>query len=287
MLGKGGMGVVYKTHHQGLDLMVALKMIISGVHAHDSEIERFTGEARAVAQIKHPNIVGIHEIGEHEGLPYFTLEYVEGGTLGTVMKGQPLPPKEAARLTATLARAVAAAHAKGIIHRDLKPANILMTLDGQPKVTDFGLAKRLEDNSGQTHTGAVMGTPSYMPPEQAWGKTAEIREPADIYALGAILYDELTGRPPFRGVTTLETLDLVRHSEPVPPRQLQPKIPRDLETICLKCLQKRTGEGATPRRSNWPTICSVTSTTGRSRRDPSRTPSAPSGGRHGTRSSPA
>jgi serine/threonine protein kinase len=181
--------------------------------------------------------VQIHEVGEHHGLPYFSLEFCPGGSLEKKLSGTPLPPAEAAKLVRTLAAAVQAAHDKGILHRDLKPANVLLAEDGTPKITDFGLAKKLGDQ-GQTRTGDLMGTPSYMAPEQADGKRKEIGPAVDVYALGAILYELLVGKPPFRGVTLLDTLDQVRSQEPVPPSRLQPTIPRDLERICLKCLSK-------------------------------------------------
>ena len=238
VLGRGGMGVVYKARQAALKRLVALKMILAGGHAGAEELARFRLEAEAVARLQHPNIVQIYEIGEYQNRPFFSLEFVDGGSLAAKLAGNPLPPREAAKLAETLARAMQAAHAAGIVHRDLKPGNVLLSADGTPKIADFGLAKRLEDDSGQTRTGAVMGTPSYMAPEQAAGQTKAIGPPTDVWALGAILYECLTGRPPFRGASVLETLELVRTQEPVPPSSLQPKVPRDLETICLKCLEK-------------------------------------------------
>ena len=237
-IGRGGMGIVYKARHVRLDRVVALKMILAGAHASADEIARFHSEARAVAQIQHPGIVQIHEDGDYDGLPYFSLEFVAGGSLAQQIGSKPQPPRAAAAMVMELCRAMAVAHAAGIIHRDLKPANILLTLDGKPKITDFGLAKQLQGDSQQTRTGAIMGTPSYMAPEQAWGQTHEIGPLSDQYALGAILYEMLVGRPPFQGATTLETLELARYQEPVPPTRLQPKVPTDLATICLKALQK-------------------------------------------------
>ncbi len=232
------MGVVYKARHVRLDRLVALKMILAGAHASADQIARFHTEARAVAQIQHPGIVQIHEDGDHEGLPYFSLEFVPGGSLAQLIGGKPQLPRAAAAMVLDLCRAMAEAHARGIIHRDLKPANVLLTLEGKPKITDFGLAKQMEGDSKQTRTGAIMGTPSYMAPEQAWGQTHEIGPLSDQYALGAILYEMLVGRPPFQGATAMETLELARNQEPVPPTRLQPRLPTDLETICLKALQK-------------------------------------------------
>jgi len=240
VLGRGGMGVVYKARQRGLNRLVALKMISSGVHADVDELARFRSEAEAVAHLQHPNIVQIYEVGEEDGRPFFSLEFVDGVSLAKKIQDAPLPPREAARLAQVLALAMAYAHGRGIIHRDLKPANVLLTADGTPKIGDFGLAKRLEDVS-QTRTGTVLGTPSYMAPEQTEGNSDAVGPLADVYALGAMLYDLLTGRAPFRGTTVLDTLEQVRVREPVPPVQLQPGVPRDLETICLKCLQKDPG----------------------------------------------
>jgi formylglycine-generating enzyme required for sulfatase activity len=236
-LGRGGMGVVYQARHIKLNRPVALKMILSGSHAGAADLARFQTEAEAIARLQHPNIVQVYEVGEHEGKPYFSLEFCGGGSLEKKLAGTPLPPQEAAALIETLARATQAAHEQHVIHRDLKPANVLLAGDGTPKITDFGLAKKL-DEAGQTQSGAIMGTPSYMAPEQAAGKSAEIGPAADVYALGAILYECLTGRPPFKAATGLDTIMQVVSDEPVPPSQLQPQMPRDLETICLTCLRK-------------------------------------------------
>jgi serine/threonine protein kinase len=264
VLGRGGMGVVYKARHLALNRLVALKVILGGPHASAAEVVRFRREAEAVARLQNPHIVQIHEVGEHNGLPYFSLEYCSGGSLADKTNGTPLPAQQAAQLLQTLARAVHAAHQGGIIHRDLKPANILLQRqseipnpksenkggalvsdigfrisDFDPKITDFGLAKRLDDSAGQTATGAIVGTPSYMAPEQAMGKREAIGAGVDVYALGAVLYELLTGRPPFNAETPLDTVRQVVEEEPVSPRLLQPKTPRDLETVCLKCLAKQ------------------------------------------------
>jgi WD40 repeat protein/tetratricopeptide (TPR) repeat protein len=235
-LGRGGMGVVYKARQTGLKRLVALKMVLAGGHADAGQLGRFRTEAEAVARLQHPGIVQIHEVGEHRGLPYFSMEYCPGGSLAARLGGTPLPAREAAALIEQLAHAMQAAHDKGIIHRDLKPANVLMAEDGTPKITDFGLAKKLGEE-GQTNTGSVMGTPSYMAPEQARGKK-DVGPLADVYALGAILYELLTGRPPFKAANSWDTIQQVVLDEPVPPRQLQSKTPRDVETIALKCLAK-------------------------------------------------
>jgi WD40 repeat protein/serine/threonine protein kinase len=236
-IGRGGMSVVYRARELSLNRIVALKMILVGGHADQEQLARFRAEAEAVARLRHPNIVQIFRVGEHEGLPFLALEYVEQGGFDKQLSGAPQPPRWAAEVILTLAQAVQHAHAQGIIHRDLKPANVLVGDDGRLKVTDFGLAKQL-DQAGQTVSGTVLGTPEYMAPEQAGGHVRDLGPAADIYALGVILYELLTGRPPFRGSTMLETLDQVRSEEPVPPRRFIPKLPRDLETICLKCLGK-------------------------------------------------
>jgi WD40 repeat protein len=264
-LGRGGMGVVYKARQVGLNRLVALKMVLAGSHAGPEELARFRTEAEAVAALQHPNIVQIYEVGESDGLPFFSLELVEGGSLADRLTGTPWAARPAAELVATLARTMHYAHSCGIVHRDLKPANVLlapiqiadcrlqieeMTADGSsqsailnlqsaiPKVTDFGIAKLINSAAGRTRTGDVMGTPSYMAPEQASGRTREIGPAADVYALGAILCELLTGRPPFRAESAMETLFQVIAKEPVPLSQLVPRLPRDLETICLKCLEK-------------------------------------------------
>jgi WD40 repeat protein/tRNA A-37 threonylcarbamoyl transferase component Bud32 len=237
-LGRGGMGVVYRARHRRLNRPCALKMILAGAHANAEATARFRAEAEVVARLQHPNVVQIHHVDETGGLPFFELEYVDGGSLDRRLDGTPWPARRAAELVETLARAVAEAHRLGIIHRDLKPANVLLAADGTPKITDFGLAKSLESNSGLTRTDSIMGSPGYMAPEQAEGKAREVGPLADVYALGAILYELLTGRPPFRGTTVLETLEQVRTAEPVPPSRLVPGLPRDIVTIALKCLQK-------------------------------------------------
>jgi serine/threonine protein kinase len=237
-LGRGGMGVVYKARQKGLDRIVALKMILAGSHAGPDDVARFRVEAEAIARLRHPNVVQVYEISEEAGQPYFSLEFCGGGSLAKKLRGKPLQPREAARIVEVLARAMQAAHDRGILHRDLKPANVLLADDGTPKITDFGLAKKLDEvGQGRTRTGAVVGTPSYMAPEQAEAKK-DVGPAADIYALGAILYECLVGRPPFQAATALDTLLQVLSEEPVPPRRLNSKVPRDLEVVCLKCLAK-------------------------------------------------
>jgi tetratricopeptide (TPR) repeat protein/serine/threonine protein kinase len=280
-LGRGGMGVVYQARQLQLNRLVALKMILAGGHTGPEDLARFRREAEAVARLHHPNIIQIHEVGEQDGLPYFSLELCAGGSLADHLDGTPWPGGEAAPLVESLARAMQHAHEHGIVHRDLKPANILLQEDGPqkgtkntkkenksaeprdsgpappssspfasfvpfcgqftPKITDFGLAKRLDVAAGQTRTGAVLGTPSYMAPEQALGDKKRVGPAADVYALGALLYELLTGRPPFRAETAVDTLLQVVTEDPVPPARLNRKVPRDLETICLKCLEKLPG----------------------------------------------
>ena len=237
-LGRGGMGVVYKARQVKLNRTVALKMILAGDHASDEAGVRFLAEAEAAAKIQHPGVVQVFHIAEHRGQPYIEMEYVAGGSLADRLDGIPRPPREAARLIEGLARAIAEAHRLGIVHRDLKPGNILITPEGATKIADFGLAKLLNADSGLTATESILGSPSYMAPEQAGGKTKHVGPSADLYALGAMLYELLTGRPPFRGATLLDTLQQVKTAEPVPPSRLVPGLPRDIETIALKCLQK-------------------------------------------------
>jgi tetratricopeptide (TPR) repeat protein len=246
-LGRGGMGVVYQARHQRLRRLTALKMIRGGAAAGPDELARFRAESEAIARLQHPHIVQIFEVGEYDGLPFFALEFCPGGALDRKLAGTPLPAADAAELVEQLARAMHAAHQKGILHRDLKPGNVLLAEDGTPKISDFGLAKQLDPEPvapGQaptgslTQSGAVVGTPSYMAPEQASGQGKALGPACDIYALGAILYECLTGRPPHKGATMLDTLWQVRQQEPVPPARLNPRVPRDLDTVCLTCLAK-------------------------------------------------
>jgi serine/threonine protein kinase len=236
-LGRGGMGVVFKAHQTDLHRTVAIKMIRSGTIAGPEDVIRFRAEAEATAGLHHPNIVRIYEVGEFEGHPYFSMEYIDGPSLSQRLAEGPVRSKVAARYLATLARALQHAHEHNILHRDLKPSNVLLDGEDRPHITDFGLAKRLNADSGQTPTGAVLGTPSYMAPEQAAGNK-KLTPVVDVYGLGALLYELLTGRPPFRAETALDTLLQVLERHPAPPRLLNPNVDRDLETICLKCLEK-------------------------------------------------
>lgn len=237
-IARGGMGVVYKARQVNLHRVVALKMILAGQLASDEDVKRFYTEAEAAAALEHPGIVPIFEIGRHNDQHFFSMGFVDGGSLADKVKDRPLPSREAAIYTKKVAEAIAYAHSKGVIHRDLKPANVLLDRNDEPKVTDFGLARRAESNSDLTHTGAVMGTPSYMPPEQAAGKADEVGPLADVYTLGAILYCLLTGRPPFQASNPLDTLMQVLDREPASVTTLNPAVQRDLDTICHKCLQK-------------------------------------------------
>ena len=238
ILGRGGMGVVYKARQLKLNRSVALKMLIYGAAATPQELARFQREAEAVAALRHPQIVQVYDVGEVNARPYYTMEFVEGGRLAQKLAGAPQPARHAAELVKTLAEAIQAAHDEGIVHRDLKPANILLTANGTPKIADFGLARHFDSGPELTLSGARLGTPSYMAPEQVSGNSRKVGPAADIYALGAILYEMLTGRPPFRAETAVDTERQVTGSDPVPPTRLNPKVPRDLETICLKCLHK-------------------------------------------------
>jgi serine/threonine protein kinase len=237
-IGRGGMGVVYKARQISLNRIVALKMVLAGRLAEEDDLQRFRTEAEAAGRLQHPNIVAVHEWSELDGQHFFSMEYIEGTSLAQRLRAGPLPGRTAARYIRQVARAVHCAHQNGTLHRDLKPGNIMIDRCDEPHVTDFGLAKRLGQDSGQTRTGTVVGTPSYMAPEQAAGKTHELGPACDIYGLGAVLYELLTGRPPFRAETPVHTVMQVIENEPVPPRLLNPNVDVDLETICLKCLEK-------------------------------------------------
>jgi len=237
-IGRGGMGVVYRARQRSLDRVVAIKMMAFGPGSSPELVKRFRAEAVSAASLHHPNIVAIHEVGIHEGQHFFVMDYVEGQSLARLVGSQPLPAQRAAAYLEIVAEAVHYAHERGILHRDLKPSNVLIDAQDQPHVVDFGLARRLEGDSELTVTGQVLGSPHYLPPEQASGQRARVSRRTDVYALGATLYHLLTGRPPFQAESLAQTLDLVLHSEPLAPRLLNPGVPRDLETICLKCLEK-------------------------------------------------
>jgi serine/threonine-protein kinase len=237
-LGRGGMGVVYKARQLSLGRMVALKMILRGAIASPADLARFQAEAEAVARLDHPNIVPLYEVGQLESQPYFSMKFVGGTTLARKLAEGPLPPREAAEILAPICRAIHFAHRQGLLHRDLKPSNILLDEDGRPLVTDFGLAKRFTDGTSLTHTGAVVGTPSYMAPEQAAGGRGKIGPASDVYSLGTILYQMLTGRPPFQVASPVDTVLMVLEQDPLPPRVVNAKADRDLEMIALKAIQK-------------------------------------------------
>lgn len=247
-LGRGGMGVVYKARHKSLDRIVALKMVLRGDLASSMDLARFRAETEAAAQLHHPHIVPLYEVGEIEGRPFFSMKLIEGTTLAKRLADGPLPSREAAELLAPICRAIADAHRRGVLHRDLKPSNILIDAEGRTYVTDFGLAKRLKTDSSSvdgpagshslTQSGAILGTPGYMAPEQAAGRRGEVSPASDIYSLGAILYAMLTARPPFQAATALDTVLMLLEQDPLPPRMLNPKVDADLEMIALKCLQK-------------------------------------------------
>jgi serine/threonine-protein kinase len=237
-LGRGGMGVVYKAWQKSLGRTVALKMILRGELASPADLARFRAEAEAAGRLSHANIVAVYSFGDSAGQAYFSMQYVPGTTLARRIDGRPLPPQDAARLVALVARAVHHAHQQGFLHRDLKPSNILLDNQGRPHVTDFGLAKRVEGGPSLTRSGAIVGTPTYMPPEQITGSRGALGPASDVYSLGVILYEMLTGRPPFQAASPVDTLMLVLEQDPVPPRLLNPGVDRELEMICLKCLQK-------------------------------------------------
>ena len=238
------MGVVYRARQRSLNRPVALKMILAGRHASADDIQRFKNEAEAAANLDHPHIVPVYEVGEHDGYSYLAMKLIDGPSLADVVGsgkwevGSKDGNHQAARLIATVSRAVHHAHQRGVLHRDLKPSNILLDGQGQPFVTDFGLARRVEGDSELTQSGAILGSPPYMAPEQASGHNRAITISTDVYGLGAVLYTLLTGRPPFQGGSVVETLDKVRHQAPEPPRGVGRRVDRDLETVCLKCLEK-------------------------------------------------
>jgi hypothetical protein len=236
-VGRGGMGVVYKAWEPGLRRFVALKMLLPGAIAEEAELRRFKSEAEAAARLQHPHIVAVHRAGEHDGRHFFSMDFIAGPSLAQRLADGPLPGRAAARYVALVARALHHAHQHGILHRDMKPGNVLLDANDEPHVTDFGLCKQLRADPGQTKTGAVLGTPGSMAPEQAAGSRS-LGPACDVYGLGALLYELLTARPPFQGETTLDTLMQVIEAEPAPPRLLNPRVDRDVETICLKCLQK-------------------------------------------------
>lgn len=238
-VGRGGMGVVYRARQVSLGRVVALKMILSGQFANSTEVSRFLNEAAAAAKLDHPHIVPIYDVGECDGRHYFSMGFVEGPTLDETLKMKPLPPESAADIVRKLALAVAYAHQRGIIHRDLKPANILLDIKGEPRITDFGLAKLNEGEGGFTATGDIVGTPSYMTPEQAAGRINEVKETADVYALGAILYACTTGRPPFQAKSPTDTILAVLEAEATLPSSLNRETPAELESIILRCLEKK------------------------------------------------
>jgi hypothetical protein len=234
---RGGMGVVYRARQVTLDRVVAVKMILAGQLAGPDDVRRFHQEARMAANLQHPSIVAVHEVGEHQGQHYFSMDFIEGTSLAALVRDKALAPQKAARYVVAVARAVHYAHQRGVLHRDLKPANVLIDRLDQPHVTDFGLARPISQDSRLTATGAVLGTPGYVAPEQVDGGSG-LGVAADVYSLAAVLYELLTGRPPFQGATVFDTLQQTLHNDPVPPRRLKPTLPRDLETICLKCLAK-------------------------------------------------
>jgi serine/threonine-protein kinase len=237
-VGRGRMGVVYRARHVGLNKVVAIKVMRDALFAGRRERARFRREAEAVAGLQHAHIVQVYDYGEHDDVPFFSMEFLEGGPLSRRLKRGRLTPRDAAELIETLARAIHHAHEHRIIHRDLKPGNILFAADGTPKIADFSIAKHLDGRGDETETGAILGTACYMAPEQAWGRSRRVTPAADTYALGAILYQALAGQPPFRGETTLETLAQVRDLAPVQPSLRRPDVPPELDVICLKCLRK-------------------------------------------------
>jgi len=241
-LGRGGMGIVYKVYQVRAKRFAALKMVIPGLEADPTLLQRFHSEAQAVAHLAHPNIVQIYEMGDYNGWPFFSLEFCGGGSLARKLGGTPMLPHHAAELMEKVARAVAYAHQRQIVHRDLKPGNILLTPEGEPKIGDFGLAKRLDGRPGTTRIGTIIGTPSYLAPELVDGKSKSVSPACDIYAVGAVLYECLTGRPPFKGANVIDTLEQIRRQRPIPPRAFNLKISPDLDAVCMKCLRRNPSD---------------------------------------------
>src|SRR5216117_3277060 len=241
-IARGGMGVVYRARHLNLERIVAVKMILAERFASQQIVRRFQGEVTAAALLRHPNIVAIHDVGIQDGQHYFSMDYVEGQNLSQLVSNRPLPAAKAARYVKLVAEAIHYAHQQGILHRDLKPSNVLVDASDQPRITDFGLAKRMQKESFLTVTGEVMGSPNFMPPEQAGARAVKAGRYSDVYSLGGILFYLVTGRPPFVGETVAEALHHVLNTEPVSPRLLNPSVPQDIATICLKCLEKEPGK---------------------------------------------
>src|SRR5881394_992154 len=237
-IARGGMGIVYRARQLSLNRIVAVKVLLFGKFSSDTFVKRFHTEAEAAASLRHPNIVASHEVGEHDGQHYFSMDYIEGESLAELAREKSISPRQGADCLRTIAEAIHYAHGRGVLHRDLKPSNIIIAPDWQPHVTDFGLAKRLADDADLTLSGQVLGSPNYMPPEQADHKRGQVSAASDVYSLGAVLYHLLTGRPPFVAQTLEDTLLQLLNTEPIAPRLVNASVPRDLETICLKCLNK-------------------------------------------------
>ncbi len=266
-IARGGMGVVYRARQLSLERIVALKMILAGQFAGKQMIQRFRGEVTAAALLQHPNIVAIHDVGIHDDQHYFSMDYVAGQNLSQLVGNRPLPPAKAARYVKLIAEAIHYAHQQGILHRDLKPSNVLVDASDQPRITDFGLAKRLDGDASLTVTGQMLGSPNFMPPEQASSQRGKVGRHSDVYGLGAILYHLLTARPPFQAESFESVINQLLNSEPVSPRLLNSSVPPDLETICVKCLQ-RSRHAATKALRSWPTNSTVSPAVNRFMRVP-------------------